>query len=297
MSRFFIFISFLLLFQCNLLGQLNFSSATLNDSLQVWGELVLKASDISIRKEANAKFREALLSLLKSGNGFTSDLSQVKTLVKLESPDQLFKLLNWNLPLENGQLSYFCFLVFNPAKVKNGLSYIEFIDQHFTIEKPENKQLKHTQWFGCLYYKLIKTKYKKTDYYTLMGWDGHDNFTNRKIIEVFKFDSRMLPVFGHQVFEGTKRKQHRVIFDYSKEVTMGLNWNDKLDMIVFDHLSPPDDKLLNQFMFYGPDMTYDGFKWEDGKWKYYQTIDVKNFNSNSGNRSKQVEKGLEKKSK
>ena len=39
--------------------------------------------------------------------------------------------------------------------------------------------LSENSWFGALYYKIIPVVKNKT-YYTLLGWDGNDMFSNKK---------------------------------------------------------------------------------------------------------------------
>ena len=80
------------------------------------------------------------------------------------------------------------------------------------------------------------------------------------------------------VFDGDKENpdQKRIIFEYARQVSMGLNYDPKLNMIVFDHLAPPDIKLKGNFEFYGPDMSYDGYKLTNGRWKLVEDIEMKN---------------------
>ena len=265
------------------------------DSLNLLGQKILYGPDFESRKAAHDQFYNKIVDLLKQPTAYSIDFEPVKNLVKLVAPDNQFKLITWNLPTQADHYQYFAFVMINPEKTKETKLLFELKDKHEDAQKPENKTYRSATWYGCLYYKIIKTKDKKKEYYTLLGWDGHDSYTNKKVIDVLHFDQKGDVVFGAPLFEGLKRKQHRVIFEYSKEVSMSLNWNEQLDMIVFDHLSPPDDKLIDQYAFYGPDMSFDGFKWEKGKWKYYEKIDVKNNSKNGGNNLRPIERGLEKK--
>ena len=265
------------------------------DSLHILGQQILYGADFESRQAAHNLFYTKIVDLLKQPLAYSLDFEPVKNLVKLVSPDNRFKIITWNLPTQADHYQYFAFVLLNPEKNKELKLLFELKDKHEEAEKPENKTYRSATWYGCLYYKIIKTKDKKKEYYTVLGWDGHDSYTNKKVIDVIHFDQRGDLVFGAPLFEGLKRKQHRVIFEYSKEVSMSLNWNDQVEMIVFDHLSPADDKLIDQYAFYGPDMSFDGFKWEKGKWKYFEKIDVKNATRNPGSISRPVERGLDKK--
>ena len=59
--------------------------------------------------------------------------------------------------------------------------------------------------------------------------------------------------------------------EYKKEASTLLNYDPDLDLIVFDHLisetSEPEKKNT-----YIPDGSYEGFKWEDGKWVHVDRV-------------------------
>ena len=48
---------------------------------------------------------------------------------------------------------------------------------------------------------------------------------------------------------------------------MMLRYDDKLKMIVFDHLSPSKPSYEGKYQYYGPDFSYDGLIFEKGKCK------------------------------
>ena len=78
------------------------------------------------------------------------------------------------------------------------------------------------------------------------------------------------------IFEGNGKTRERVVFEYTRQVSMLLKYVPDQDLIVFDHLAPPDAKLKNQHNTYGPDMTYDGYKLKNGKWVYVDNLDMRN---------------------
>ena len=80
------------------------------------------------------------------------------------------------------------------------------------------------------------------------------------------------------VFDGDKERpnKQRIIFEYSKQVSMMLNYLPDDSRIVFDHLSPPDPNLKGKFDFYGPDMSYDGFRLVNGRWRLTEDLELKN---------------------
>ena len=65
-------------------------------------------------------------------------------------------------------------------------------------------------------------------------------------------------------------------------------------MIVFDHLSPRSDSQKGQFQYYGPDMSFDAFVFEKGKWTYKKDVDARNDTENEGKVTRKPEMGLTK---
>ena len=94
------------------------------------------------------------------------------------------------------------------------------------------------QWYGALYYEIVPAKVKRRNHYLLLGWDGGDLFVNRKVIDVLSFSSSGVPRFGKSVFKFKKDRKKRVVFEFSYMATMRLFYDDDIDMVVFEHMTP-----------------------------------------------------------
>ena len=57
---------------------------------------------------------------------------------------------------------------------------------------------------------------------------------------------------------------------------MMMRYIPELDMIVFDHLSPSRPEYAGDLRFYGPDFSYDGFKFIKGVWVLQSDLDLRN---------------------
>ena len=101
-------------------------------------------------------------------------------------------------------------------------------------------------------------------------------FTSKRVIDVLYFDEQGNPQFGAPIFDNGKRKFSRIIFEYSAKVSMVMRYVPESDMIIFDHLSPSEPRYSNDYRFYGPDFSYDGFKFEKGRWLLYSDLDMRN---------------------
>ena len=94
-------------------------------------------------------------------------------------------------------------------------------------------------------------------------------------IEVLYFINDELK-FGYPLFKSKTQVANRVIFEYSSKVVMTLKYDETSDQIVFDHLSPSQPTLSGHYEFYGPDFSYDAFRFENNSWFYKAAIDIKN---------------------
>ena len=80
---------------------------------------------------------------------------------------------------------------------------------------------------------------------------------------------------------GMEKTRKRVIFEYTRQASMLMKYVPDQNLIVFDHLSPPDPKMKNQHDSYGPDLTYDGYRLKNGKWIYAENLDMRNVPNNT----------------
>lgn len=197
---------------------------------------------------------------------------------KLTSKDHRLRLFNWNLPYKDGTHKYFCFVLVWDAKKKN-YTWTELKDNQKEVEKIENKYLNSEKWFGALYYEIIPMDKKgRGDTYTLLGWDGKDNLTNRKIIDAITIIGNKLR-FGAGIYHTDDGTRKRMIMEYSDEVSASLKYHPKKNCIVMDHLSPKNPLMTGIYADYGPDGSYDLLLLKKGKWDFIENIDISEFSS------------------
>ena len=85
-----------------------------------------------------------------------------------------------------------------------------------------------------------------------------------------------MPVFAGMI-QMDLQKLKRVIFEYSSQVVMSMRYDDKLNMIVMDHLAPSEPILTNNYRFYCPDGSFDAFKFEKGVFVLHKDVDARNY--------------------
>lgn len=225
---------------------------------------------LALNDTIRAVFQRALTQKSSFNYGFDT----LETVGKIMSPDEQFRLINWNIVNPDGTYNYYCFIQFYNDD-NDEIRLTELTDKSDRIIDPEQQVLAADQWYGALYYEIVPAKVKKRKHYLLLGWDGGDLFINRKVIDVLSFSSSGVPRFGKSVFKFNKDRKKRVIFEFSYMATMRLIYDDDIDMVVFEHMSPLKPSLKGQKMAYGSDLTFDGLEFEDGKWILRENLDVK----------------------
>lgn len=237
--------------------------------------LIGSSESFEEKQKASESFRLLLMSVLDMEGCFEYDFNELTTVSTIKSPDEKFRIFNWNLPHDDETHEYFCFILHFDKKT-NSTHWEELLDSSKRINKIQSKYLKPDQWLGALYYEIIPVKQSKTrTVYTLLGWDGNTRSTTKKIIDAISFDGSKIKL-GAPIFKSEKGTTKRFILEYSSDSMVSLRWNKKEKRIIFDHLSPRDPMMTGVYSYYGPDMTYDSFNLEKGKWIFNSDVDVRN---------------------
>ncbi|MDF1549212.1 MAG: hypothetical protein P1P88_15405 [Bacteroidales bacterium] len=253
---------------------------SIEDSLQNHFAALINAKFDSERTIINARIVELFDQVLSNRESFDYQFDNLENISKLKASDGQVRIINWNLPKENGEYLYYAYIQYLDIKSEK-LKLFKLQDRSDKLEEPEFKELDMDNWFGALYYFIVAVQSGEKTFYTLLGWDGNNNFTNRKIVECFYIKGDKL-VLGPAVFKMEKGLQNRLIFEFAKQAKMMLRYDDKLEMIVWDHLAPSHKKFEGQFMYYGPDLSQDGIKFTDGYWLLKPNLDLRNMEESTG---------------
>jgi len=205
---------------------------------------------------------------------FDDELDSIPYLGQLSSWDGAIKMLCWNLALNTGEFRYHCIVRHRPTKETVAVTVFQDTKGW---ERIEQKTVRPRDWYGALYYKILANRFRGETYYTLIGWDGKDAITNRKVVDALVIQGSTVTL-GASIFTEENRPTLRLIYEYANDATMALNYDAKEKMIVMDHLAPEDSRYTGQYQFYGPDFSYDGLKFEKGKWVLKKDI----FTANRG---------------
>lgn len=253
------------------------------DTLKMMAHNIMNGENEEEKTSANDAFIKTLKEVLLYERSFSYPFDSLKTISIKTSSDNKVRIYTWLLKKDNGNYTYFGFVHYK-NKSKKRYEIIELIDNSEEIRRPENEQLDNINWYGALYYKIIHIKKKGRKYYTLLGWDGNNDISTKKIIDVMYFSGKDKIKFGANIFKTNKTTTKRHVIEYNSSSTISVQYDEKEKRIVFDHLIPMRKDLEGLYEYYVPDGTYNAFKYSNGKWIFKN--DVSAINKKIKNSSK-----------
>lgn len=267
--RYLILLIFIQAFLLNAISQIDFK--------QKESEIVLLLDSIQKVKTEEERFLLSdaiaikLETILADESSMQYSFDSLKYISKITAPDNSWRMFNWHIEDDNKQHKYWAIIQY---KQQNKYRVVSLIDNADDLKSPESKLIKAPQWYGAHYYSVFMPEKK---IYILLGYNGKNINISQKIIEVLHFDNKGNIVFGDDIFVAEKGSPKRIIFQYSREVSMSLKYYEKNKTIVFDHLSPREPHLVNLYQYYGPDLSYDAYTFKKGKWELLKNVDVRKY--------------------
>ena len=248
---------------------------TLQDSLKSLSYKIVNDQDELIRRNCTFTFIKTLVSALKLPNSFAFPFDSVVSISIMRSPDNQFRIFTWHLRTDDGHYRYYGAIQKNDP---NKLSLYPLFDNSAFIQNPQDTVLTNDSWYGAHYYTIIVPKrwFSKNKKYVLLGWKGHNQNSQQKVIDVLSFAKDGRPIFGADIIKLKDKTQHRMVFEYTSQAVMMLRYLNDKKWIVYDHLAAPNARSEGNFEVYGPDLSYDGLKYRRGKWILMEKIDLRN---------------------
>jgi len=228
------------------------------------------------RYNANYQFIKTLVETLKEPKSFYFEFDSLKTISIVNAPDKKFRIFTWHVLNDDGSYRFYGTIQLNTSDGK--LKLFPLSDYSAFIQNPATQDLKTEEWFAAQYYPVLEVNQTTANpYYVLLGWKGKNTNSTQKVIEVLRFVNG-IPYFGLAVFDGNTQYagNKRIIFEYSREVSMYLKYDYNKEKLVFDHLAPINSEFKNDYSKYGPDMTYDAFQVSKGRLKFQSNLVLNN---------------------
>jgi hypothetical protein len=226
------------------------------------------------RIRINDSIRLILDSYVKSDTVFSHKFSNLRYLGQIMSPDSLLKIITWNLVLDNEPGRYYCYFIRKHEAGKGNKIYRLSVSYS---DNPVKTDTTYTEsdWYGALYYDLKPCIINNMRCWVLLGINYSNSFITRKIIEVVSFSPEDSIVFGRKWFSSGKEMKFRDVFEYASNAMMSLRFRSD-NSIVFDHLVPFSTTHKDDRQYYGPDYSSDAYNFENGIWKLFINMDLRN---------------------
>lgn len=237
----------------------NLSYAQYQDSLRQLGTMIYQEELEAERLKANFSFVKTLVAALQAPFSYEQPFEALDMVSIQRSPDDKFRIFSWHVPLSDSSYLYYGTI---QIKTPDGsLKLYPLLDQTYEIENPDSAITGSDAWYGAQYYDIIPYQ----DSYLLLGWKGHNPLITQKVIEVLTLDEeRDRAILGKPIFSSPETEHAtRIIYRFSRQISMHLAYEKEGNRIVLDHLTPSSVQLEGQFEHYGPDLSFDA--WVLGK--------------------------------
>ncbi len=206
--------------------------------------------------------------------------NRLKGISVQRAPKGKFSIFTWQLFVDDSSYRYGGMIRMDDGKI------FRLTDKANEVKQPFTTRLRHDNWYGALYYKMLPFTHNDKEMYLLIGYNAHSFFTRRKLIDVLYFENDK-PRFGYNVLQmkdgmGKVRGVQRFIMEYSASVTVSLNYSEADKMIIYDHLiggSPIEGGGMTNV----PDGSYCGLKLEKGNWVYIDKLHEDNYDPKDPN--------------
>jgi len=249
--------------------------------LKVLFEDLYTVDDSPYRDSINEVIINKLSVLLITWDGFHYKWDALDNIGKVTSEDNKIRIFSWYLKNPSGKYEYFGVVALRnegkrEKKHNNEFSVFVLNDQSHKMREAASLLLSYDNWFGAVYYQIKTFRYRRNTWYALTGFDFNDDFSNKKLIEILTINKNNEPEFGGAFLNG-ENEIKRMIFEYSSQIAMSLGFDEKLDMFVYDHLSPFEPIFKGSYRFYGPDGSFDGIRFEKGEFIIEKDVDARNY--------------------
>ncbi|SKB45965.1 hypothetical protein SAMN05660226_01447 [Parapedobacter luteus] len=244
--------------------------AALQDSLVKLGYIMYNEPSEPDRLDANFTFVKTLVSALKIPHSYSFGFDSLNMVSILTAPDDRFRIFSWHIQLNDGSYLYYGAIQLNTPD--GTLKLYPLLDKTYEIENPEESVTSADNWYGAQYYRMIPLGKD----YILLGWKGHTPGLTQKVIDVLQLTDGGARL-GKAVFGSTETQRHtRMIYRYSKQASMYMDYDSAEHRIVLDHLAPAEVQYEQQYEHYGPDMTYDAWQLGEGRLEFVSDIPLIN---------------------
>ena len=221
------------------------------------------------RFSANEKFVEIWDLILDNQKSLKHKFESIKNFPIITSKNKKLRIINWIVALDNNTYQYHGIVQYFNSSNKYQVSRL--IPVSGEMKNVESIKLENNNWYGALYYQMEEIKRGNKKYYVLLGWNGNDERSNIKVIDVLSVKKDL--VFGAPIFRVDKKRLNRYIIEYKEDASASIKFKKKEDRIVFSNLIPLNDGMEGLYDYYVPDGSINAFELSNGSFKFKRDVD------------------------
>ena len=251
-------------------GDLAIAQDQLLIDLSYYGDIMVNAYEARHRVRAKVEFDQLIDTYVNEGHYKSDDWEAIEPYTRLqESEDESLVIVTYQVNTGDYPYEYGGYVIHNEKITK--LKHTSKLD-------PDSQYQEYSaeDWYGALYYNLLPIQGNNMSY-LIFGYHYGKEFDKTKLIDVITFSDDGSITFGKEIFitraeEGRDDIKQRFLLEYSSDTNATLNYNESIDMIVFDHLMPRMGQQAGQGNTYVPDGTYEGYLFDRGSYVYVEKI-------------------------
>lgn len=221
------------------------------------------------RFSANEKFVEIWDLILDNPKSLKHKFESIKNFPIITSKDKKLRIINWIVALDNNTYQYHGIVQYFNSSNKYQVSRL--IPLSGEMKNVESIKLENNNWYGALYYQMEEIKRGNKKYYVLLGWNGNDERSNIKVIDVLSVKKDL--VFGAPIFRVDKKRLKRYIIEYKEDASASIKFKKKEDRIVLSNLIPLNDGMEGLYDYYVPDGSINAFELSNGSFKLKRDVE------------------------
>lgn len=178
------------------------------------------------RYHANESAIQLLAEALTADNSFRWQWDFGNGVSVLTASDKKFRIFTWPIVNDAGEYECFGFVQALNERTKQ-YDVTQLNDRSLDIINRQEEVLGPDRWYGAVYQDLIVTTHQGRTFYTLLGWNGVDKLTQRKIIEPICFKSGgSTPQFGQNIFR-KEPNLRRIVLEYKHDAMVNLSYEEQ----------------------------------------------------------------------
>ncbi len=239
----------------------------LKGNMAFYGDAVMNSAATKHRLRADTILSDQVDLFLSTPGSFDVSLESVPWISTIKDDANSFRILSWQVNVGDSSFYY------RGRLQKASGEFIVLLDDRGANDL-KNKELNSKNWYGARYSTMRSIESPNGLAYLLFGFNAHSKWNRQKVLDVLHFDESGDPLFGMPIFRDSSSVcGHRIVLTYSAESRVVLDYDERLAMIVHDHLIPIGGRFPGQGRTFVSDGSYEGYQQdESGFWIYRRKL-------------------------